>query len=106
MEEEIRELKEQHSELKKRINVNIELMFENTEKKHQDLLMKRETLVQNKAHIEETIKKLDIEKNKDLQKTVKEVDKNLGDIFSVLLQHTHAGLKPVYEDGSDVLTGL
>jgi hypothetical protein len=34
MEEEIRELKEQHGELKKRINVNIELMFENTEKKH------------------------------------------------------------------------
>lgn len=79
-------------------------MFENTEKKHQDLLMKRATLVENKAHIEETIKQLDIEKNKDLQKTVKEVDKNLGDIFSVLLLQTHAGLKPVYD--GDVLTGL
>jgi hypothetical protein len=56
MEEEISELKEQHLDLKKRINVNIELMFETTEKKHQDLLMKRATLVENKAHIEETIK--------------------------------------------------
>ena len=67
--------------------------------------MKRDTLVENKAHIEDTITKLDIEKNKDLLKTVKEVDKNLSDIFSVLLQHTNAGLKPVYEEDG-VLVGL
>ena len=60
-------------------------MFDKTDKWHQELIRKKETLAENKAHLEETIKQLDIEKNKDLDKTVKEVDKNLGDIFSVLL---------------------
>lgn len=66
--------------------------------------MKKVTLQDNKAHIEETIRQLDIEKNKDLQKTVREVDKNLSDIFSVLLVHAGAGLRPVVKD--DVLVGL
>jgi structural maintenance of chromosome 2 len=47
---------------------------------------------------------LDIEKNKDLQKTVKEVDRNLADIFSTLLPKASANLKEVYED--ETLTGL
>ena len=33
------------------------------------------------------------------------MDKNLGDIFSVLLPNTHAGLKRVFSE-QDVLTGL
>lgn len=79
-------------------------MFDKTEKWREDLLMKKETLKQNKEDFELTMKTLDEEKNKDLQKTVKEVDKNLGNIFSVLLQDTNAGLRPVYDGAT--LTGL
>jgi structural maintenance of chromosome 2 len=81
----ITELKEKFEDLRKKVNVNIELMYEKTSKWHEELIRKRQTLQENKANIEETIKKLDIEKNKDLDKTVKEVDKNLNEIFSVLL---------------------
>jgi chromosome segregation ATPase len=97
LEEQISQLREEHSDLKKRINVNIELMYDKTEKWHQELLMKKETLQQNKVSIEETIKGLDIEKNKDIQNTVKEVDTNLQNIFSVLLNNAGASLKPEYK---------
>jgi chromosome segregation ATPase len=66
MDESLRGMREERDELKKRINVNVDAMFESTERKHQELLMKRDTLVENKAHIEDTISKLDLEKNKDL----------------------------------------
>jgi hypothetical protein len=41
-------------------------MFEKTSKWHEELLRKRTTLIENKRHIEETIRQLDVEKNKDL----------------------------------------
>jgi structural maintenance of chromosome 2 len=88
----IAELKEKFEDLRKKVNVNIELMYEKTSKWHEELIRKRQTLQENKANIEDTIRKLDIEKNKDLEKTVKEVDKNLNEIFSVLLQNTQAHL--------------
>ena len=56
----------QRDELRKRVNFNIELMFEKTQKWHQELLLKRDTLIQNKESIVETIRQLDDEKNKDL----------------------------------------
>jgi len=71
-------------------------MFDKTEKWRQELDMKRLTLTKNKEDIEGTIRKLDIEKNKDIIKTVKEVDRNLNDIFSVLLTNAGANLIPEY----------
>jgi hypothetical protein len=56
IEDEISKLKEKHLDLKKRINVNIELMFDKTDKWHQELIRKKETLAENKAHLEDTIK--------------------------------------------------
>jgi hypothetical protein len=41
-------------------------MFEKTEKWHEELILKKETLLKNKKHMEDTINGLDIEKNKDL----------------------------------------
>ena len=104
IEDQLKVLQEQYEDLKKKVNVNIDMMFEKTSKWHEELLRKRTTLIENKRHIEETIRQLDVEKNKDLQKTVVEVDKNFNDIFSVLLQHTQAHLAPVYDQ--EVLTGL
>lgn len=86
-----------HTDLKKRINVNIELMYEKTEKWRQELEQKRETLIANKQDIVETIHKLDAEKNKDIKNTVIEVDKNLNDIFRTLLPQSGAKLEHEYE---------
>lgn len=85
IEDQLKVLQEQFEDLKKKVNVNIDMMFEKTSKWHEELLRKRTTLIENKRHIEETIRQLDVEKNKDLQRTVQEVDKNFNDIFSVLL---------------------
>lgn len=60
----------------------------------------------NKQKIEEVIRELDEEKNKDVIKTVKEVDKNFNDIFSVLLPGTKAWLNQVYDKEGHVLEGL
>ena len=56
--------------------------------------------------IEEVIRELDVEKNKDIIKTVKEVDKNFNDIFSVLLPGTKAWLNQVYDKDGQTLEGL
>jgi structural maintenance of chromosome 2 len=85
IEDQLKVLQEQFEDLKKKVNVNIDMMFDKTSKWHEELLRKRTTLIENKRHIEETIRQLDVEKNKDLQRTVQEVDKNFNDIFSVLL---------------------
>ena len=50
-EEEISRLKEVYNELKKRVNMNIELMYEKTEKQHQEILIKRQTLFDNKEQL-------------------------------------------------------
>ena len=50
--EDIKDLDEQLSELRKKQNPNIELQFDKTEKWHDELLRKRETLKENKMHIE------------------------------------------------------
>lgn len=62
----LKDLQEKHDDLKKKVNVNIDMMFEKTSKWHEELLRKRSTLIENKKHIEDTIKQLDVEKNKDL----------------------------------------
>lgn len=80
-------------------------MYDKTEKWHQELLRKKEVLIQNKANIEDTIKKLDVEKNKDIQKTVKEVDVNLQNIFGVLLNNAGASLKPEFNNNKESTGG-
>lgn len=52
----LKDLQEQYDDLKKKVNVNIDMMFEKTSKWHEELLRKRSTLIENKKHIEETIK--------------------------------------------------
>lgn len=44
IEHKLAELNEKHEDLKKKVNVNIELMFEKTSKWHEELLRKRTTL--------------------------------------------------------------
>ena len=52
----LKDLEEKYDDLKKKVNVNIDMMFEKTSKWHEELLRKRSTLIENKKHIEDTIK--------------------------------------------------
>ena len=48
---------------------------------------------------------MDTERNKDIKKTVVEVSKSLGEIYSVLLPGTGARLAPIVDD-ENAITGL
>ena len=93
LEEDIKKLEEEKEELSKRINPAISEMFEKTNKWQNDVLSKRAIAQQNKDQLEKAIQELDIEKNRDVRNTVKEVDKHFNDIFSVLLPGTKTRLE-------------
>ena len=96
LQEEIHGLQEQKEDLKKRVNFSVDALFEQMTARHIELMQKRDVTLMNKQEIEKVIKELDFEKNKDVIKTVKEVDKNFNDIFSVLLPGTKTWLQSVY----------
>lgn len=89
-------LTQRKEEMRKHVNVKIDQMYENTQKRFVELQQKKQRCIDNKRAIEEQIETLDVEKNKDLMKTVKEVDRNLSDIFSVLLPGSSAQLRQVF----------
>ena len=66
---------------------------------------KRDTIKADKEKLEETIASLDLERNKDIKKTVTEVSKSFGEIYSVLLPGTGARLAPSI-DAEGSITGL
>jgi len=67
-------------------------------------LRRREITSANKNHLAEAIRQLDKEKDEDIEKTIKEVDRNFRDIFSVLLPGASARLEKVFSEGE--LTGI
>ena len=74
---------------------------------YSELERKRATILADKEKLEETITKLDAERNKDIKKTVAEVSKSLGEIYSVLLAGTGARLNPIYDAAqNDAIVGL
>ena len=66
---------------------------------------KRDTIKADKEKLENTIASLDLERNKDIKKTVTEVSKSLGEIYSVLLPGTGARLAPIM-DAENAIAGL
>jgi len=76
-------------------------MFEKTLKWHTELERKREITSNNKTSLEEAIKELDKEKNNDIAKTVKEVNRHFTGIFSVLLPGCECRLDSVFGKGKE-----
>ena len=100
-------MEEEKDDLRKKFDPTVEDRYEKNFKWHHELMRKREVLVDNKQKIEELIRDLDLEKNRDIRNTVKEVDSNFGQIFSILLPGTNCRLEPVYDmQNGEVLTGL
>jgi len=92
------DMKAEAEDLKRKVNFKVDLMFEKTEKWHKELLKKREITSGNKTSLEEAIKILDKEKNNDVMKTVKEVNRHFNGIFSVLLPGCEARLENVFSN--------
>jgi len=76
-------------------------------KRHEELIRKRQIIQQNKEQLELAITVLDVERQKDVKRTISQVDKHFNDIFSALLPGTGAHLHQIYEDDDpSLLKGL
>ena len=98
----VKQLKAEIEEQKKRVNFKVDAMFDDTNSQYEKLLMKKETIEENKKQVEETIVYRNEKKNEELEKTWQIVNKNCSEIFSILLPGAMAKLvlhKP--EEGVD-----
>lgn len=99
-----KKLIEENDDLKKRVNMKVDAMFEKTESQYLELQRKKETTIENKVQFERTIEELDQLKNKEVDKTYKAVSKYCAEIYSTLLQGASAKLAP--PSGKTVADGL
>lgn len=65
----VKQLKAEIEEQKKRVNFKVDAMFDDTNSQYEKLLMKKETIEENKKQVEETIVYLNQKKNEELEKT-------------------------------------
>jgi len=65
---------EENDDLKKRVNLKVDAMFEDTEKAYVELQRKKEVTSENKKQFEDTIHQLDEQKNRDIEKTWKKIN--------------------------------
>lgn len=84
-------------DLKKKFDPRVEELAKKNQEMYSELERKRDTIISDKDKLEETIKKLDFERNKDIKMTVVEVSKSIGEIYGVLLPGTGARLNPLYD---------
>lgn len=99
-----RQLDEQQSGLKRRVNPRVMHMIDNVEKKDASLQHMLSTVMRDKSKIEQTIEELDRYKKDALQATFEQVNRDFGDIFAELLPGNYAKLQP--PDGQDLTQGL
>merc|ERR1712194_734522 len=90
--------------LGKNINKKAMAMFEKAEQEYQELLQKRDIILNDKCKIEEVIADLDEKKIETLRHAWSKVNKDFDSIFSTLLQNTSAKLQPPH--GMDATEGL
>ncbi|KAJ3698399.1 hypothetical protein LUZ61_002104 [Rhynchospora tenuis] len=102
--EELESLREEQSNLEKRVNKKVLAMFEKAEDEYNDLKSKKSIIENDKAKISKVIKELDEKKKETLKVTWVKVNKDFGSIFSTLLPGTMAKLEP--PEGGTFLDGL
>eukprot|EP00928_Gymnodinium_smaydae_P079949 TRINITY_DN63775_c0_g1_i1.p1 TRINITY_DN63775_c0_g1~~TRINITY_DN63775_c0_g1_i1.p1 ORF type:complete len:1208 (-),score=384.26 TRINITY_DN63775_c0_g1_i1:110-3733(-) len=98
------ELSAKQKTLGKNINKKAMVMFEKAEQEYQDLLQKRDIILNDKRTIEQVIKDLDEKKGETLRRTWRKVNKDFDSIFGTLLPNTNAKLEP--PQGMDASEGL
>merc|ERR1719444_667457 len=100
----LEEMNAQQKSLGKNINKKAMAMFEKAEQEYQELLQKRDIILNDKCKIEEVIADLDEKKTETLRRTWMKVNKDFGSIFGTLLPNTNAKLEP--PEGMDASEGL
>lgn len=100
----LKELRTEQEKLSKKINKKVMGMIEHAEAEYEDLTRKRQVILNDKSKIESVIEELDVKKAQALEKTWKQVNRDFGSIFSMLLPGTMAKLDPL--EGCDVMDGL
>ncbi|WFD18702.1 Structural maintenance of chromosomes protein 2 [Malassezia caprae] len=99
-----RQLEEQQSGLKRKVNPRVMNMIDNVEKKDASLQHMLSTVLRDKNKIEQTITELDRYKKDALQTTFEQVSRDFGAIFGELLPGNYAALQP--PEGMDLTQGL
>eukprot|EP00357_Protocruzia_adherens_P001686 CAMPEP_0115043136 /NCGR_PEP_ID=MMETSP0216-20121206/46684_1 /TAXON_ID=223996 /ORGANISM="Protocruzia adherens, Strain Boccale" /LENGTH=988 /DNA_ID=CAMNT_0002425389 /DNA_START=429 /DNA_END=3392 /DNA_ORIENTATION=+ len=89
-----RKVKDENALLEKRVNMKVDAMSDQTEKKFEELQKKKETIEMDKENIKGAIEELDEKKIKAIEKTWVKVNKDIGSIFSTLLPGAFAKLDP------------
>ena len=90
-------LKNESERQSKRINKKVSSTIDDHQKRYDSLNTKKEIVVQDKQRLHEIIIDLDKRKQECIEDTWKKVDKNLGEIYSLLLPGTTAKLESVDE---------
>lgn len=100
----IQKLTDAKEKLGQNVNKRAQNMLLKAEEQYQDLMKKKQIVMNDKANIANVIKELDEKKNQVLQEAWKKVNEDFGSIFSTLLPGTSAKLVP--PEGMNVLDGL
>ena len=108
LQKEIEEMEAEKDDLKRRFDPKVDELAQKNQEMYDQLDRKRCTISTDKEKLEQMIQELDLERQKDIKKTVKEVSKSLGEIFGTLLKGVTAHLKIVdeSEDQSGAIDGL
>lgn len=105
--EEIKQMVDEKDELKSRVNPSVEELAKKNQELYSQLSHKRDTIKADEEKLEQTIKELDELRHKDIKKTVVEVSKTVGEIYSVLLPGVSAKLNPIKNpEEDDAIVGL
>ena len=84
--------------MKHHVNVRVDQMAEQAETEYTDLIKKKDKLLVDRQHIEESIRELDQMKNETLEDTFVKVNQNFRNIFSTLLPGAIAKIEKVQEN--------
>lgn len=92
--EKLRLAQEKKVKLEKRINVRAMTLLQQEEEQLQQVVDRKDIVINDRKKIQSILKGLDAEKMEQLRKAWQEVEKNFRSIFSVLLPGAQATLEP------------
>lgn len=101
---EYKNMKEENGLLEKRINFKVDILVNEFEKQYNDLIEKRQILINDKQKMEKAINELDIKRKESIQKVYDYVNIKLNSIYSTFLPGAMAQL--ILSDKTNILKGL
>ena len=91
-------LKEENNQLRLHVNIKVDQMADQASEEYTALIKKKDKIIVDKLEIEKSIEELDELKNKTLESTFNQVNKNFREIFATLLPGAMAEIERVDPD--------